>query len=300
MNLIAIDIGGTMIKFGLVSEEGKILESGEIQTEAHLGLENILKKMNAIYQNYQDLNKSKYNFEKLLGLAVSGTGQIDGISGKVIGGNDIIPQWIGCNLVDILTEKYQLEAILENDVNCAALGEKWLGAGKDKEDFICLTIGTGIGGGLILNNDLYRGQNFVAAEFGHMKIRAGKEYEELASTTALLKAVHKQTGKNLNGLEIFNLEKNNISPYVEIIKEWIEAMTDGLASLIYIFNPKTIIIGGGVTGQGQYFLDKINASLIKKIGPNFKKDLEIKFAELGNNAGMLGASYLLLKKLGKI
>lgn len=81
-----------------------------------------------------------------------------------------------------------------------------------EEDFICLTIGTGIGGGLILNNDLYRGQNFVAAEFGHMKIRAGKEYEELASATALLKAVHKQTGKNLNGLEIFNLEKNNISP----------------------------------------------------------------------------------------
>lgn len=106
MNLIAIDIGGTMIKFGLVSEEGKILESGEIQTEAHLGLGNIFKKNECIYQNYQDLNKSKYNFEKLFGSSSFSTGQIDGfISGKVIGGNDIMPQWIGCNLVDILTEK---------------------------------------------------------------------------------------------------------------------------------------------------------------------------------------------------
>lgn len=139
-----------------------------------------------------------------------------------------------------------------NDVNCAALGEKWLGAGKDKEDFICLTIGTGIGGGLILNNDLYRGQNFVAAEFDIWKLEPAKNMKSCINYSTL-KSSTQADRKNLNGLEIFNLEKNNISPYVEIIKEWIEAMTDGLASLIYIFNPKTIIIGGGVTGQGQYF-----------------------------------------------
>jgi len=112
----------------------------------------------------------------------------------VIGGNPIIPNWIGTNLVKILEEKYNLPAVLENDVNCVALGEKWIGAGKDLSNFICLTIGTGIGGGIILNNQLFRGENFVAGEFGHTLIKKG-EFEQFASTTALIRLVKERTGK---------------------------------------------------------------------------------------------------------
>ena len=290
MNILAIDIGGTMIKYGLVSSDGEILSTDKIETEAEKGLENILNKIDNIFKRYKENNP--------VGIAVSGTGQINGIIGKVIGGNPIIPNWIGTNLVKILEKKYNLPAVLENDVNCVALGEKWIGAGKDLSNFICLTIGTGIGGGIILNNQLFRGENFVAGEFGHTLIKKG-EFEQFASTTALIRLVKERTGKILNGKEIFDLEKKEIVEYQEVISEWIENLTDGLSSIIYCFNPANIILGGGVIGQGEPLINRIKNSLFKKIGPQFKEKLNIIQAKLGNNAGMIGASYLLLEKFNK-
>ena len=290
MNILAIDIGGTMIKYGLVSFDGKILSTDKIKTEASKGLNNILNKIDNIFKGYKENNP--------VGIAVSGTGQINGMIGKVIGGNPIIPNWIGTNLVKILEEKYNLPAVLENDVNCVALGEKWIGAGKDLSNFICLTIGTGIGGGIILNNQLFRGENFVAGEFGHILIKKG-EFEQFASTTALIRLVKEKTGKILNGKEIFDLEKKEIVEYQEVISEWIENLTDGLSSIVYCFNPANIILGGGVIGQGEALINRIKNSLFKKIGLQFKEKLNIIQAKLGNNAGMIGASYLLLEKINK-
>ena len=290
MNILAIDIGGTMIKYGLVSSDGEILSTDKIETEAEKGLENILNKIDNIFKRYKENNP--------VGIAVSGTGQINGMIGKVIGGNPIIPNWIGTNLVKILEEKYNLPAVLENDVNCVALGEKWIGAGKDLSNFICLTIGTGIGGGIILNNQLFRGENFVAGEFGHILIKKG-EFEQFASTTALIRLVKERTEKTLNGKEIFDLEKKEIVEYQEVISEWIENLTDGLSSIVYCFNPANIILGGGVIEQGEPLINRIKNSLFKKIGPQFKEKLNITQAKLGNNAGMIGASYLLLEKINK-
>ena len=290
MNILAIDIGGTMIKYGLVSFDGKILSTDKIKTEASKGLNNILNKIDNIFKRYKENNP--------VGIAVSGTGQINGMIGKVIGGNPIIPNWIGTNLVEILEEKYNLPIVLENDVNCVALGEKWIGAGKDLSNFICLTIGTGIGGGIILNNQLFRGENFVAGEFGHILIKKG-EFEQFASTTALIRLVKERTGKTLNGKEIFDLEKKEIVEYQEVISEWIENLTDGLSSIVYCFNPANMILGGGVIGQGEPLINRIKNSLFKKIGPQFKEKLNITQAKLGNNAGMIGASYLLLEKINK-
>lgn len=290
MNILAIDIGGTMIKYGLVSSDGKILSTDKIKTESSKGLNNILNKIDNIFKRYKENNP--------VGIAVSGTGQINGMIGKVIGGNPIIPNWIGTNLVKILEEKYNLPIVLENDVNCVALGEKWIGAGKDLSNFICLTIGTGIGGGIILNNQLFRGENFVAGEFGHILIKKG-EFEQFASTTALIRLVKERTGKTLNGKEIFDLEKKEIVEYQEVISEWIENLTDGLSSIVYCFNPANMILGGGVIGQGESLINRIKNSLFKKIGPQFKEKLNIIQAKLGNNAGMIGASYLLLEKINK-
>lgn len=290
MNILAIDIGGTMIKYGLVSSDGKILSTDKIKTESSKGLNNILNKIDNIFKRYKENNP--------VGIAVSGTGQINSMIGKVIGGNPIIPNWIGTNLVKILEEKYNLPIVLENDVNCVALGEKWIGAGKGLSNFICLTIGTGIGGGIILNNQLFRGENFVAGEFGHILIKKG-EFEQFASTTALIRLVKERTGKTLNGKEIFDLEKKEIVEYQEVISEWIENLSDGLSSIIYCFNPANMILGGGVIGQGEALINRIKNSLFKKIGPQFKEKLNIIQAKLGNNAGMIGASYLLLEKINK-
>lgn len=302
MRVVGIDIGGTMIKYGLLSLEGQILKSGEMATEAEKGVEILFEKICSVVENFSCE-------EKILGIAVSGTGQIDGSIGKVVGGNEIIPGWIGTNLVERLEKKFNLPAVLENDVNCAALGEKWLGAGKGEDNFLCLTIGTGIGGGIVLNGDVFRGNTCVAGEFGHIQIvkngvqcLCGKKgcYERYASATALVRMAKERTGEDLNGKEIFDREKAGIPVFTELVKDWVDYFTDGLSTIIYIFNPPLIVVGGGVTKQGDYLLEKINKSLSEKLGINFKKNLSVKFAELGNNAGMLGAEYLLLKKLGKI
>ncbi len=301
MKIVGIDIGGTMIKYGLLSLEGEILESGETATEASKGVEVLFEKLCTIVEGYSK--------EEIAGIAVSGTGQIDGSIGKVIGGNEIIPGWIGTNLVERLEKRFNLPAVLENDVNCAALGEKWLGAGKGQNDFVCLTIGTGIGGGVVLNGNIFRGDTCVAAEFGHIQIEkngvqclCGKKgcYERYASATALVRMAKERTGEELNGKEIFDREKAGEPVFVQLVKDWVDYFTDGLSTIIYIFNPALVIVGGGVTKQGDYLLDKIYKSIDSKIGINYKKNLSIKFAELGNNAGMLGAEYLLLKKIGKI
>ena len=219
MKIVGIDIGGTMIKYGLISLDGEISAGGEIPTEAEKGIENLFQKISGIIEVYPK--------EKLLGIAVSGTGQVDGNIGKVIGGNDIIPGWIGTDLVKMLEKKFSLPAVLENDVNCAALGEKWLGAGKEKKDFICVTIGTGIGGGIVMNDDILRGDTCVAGEFGHIQIvknglecMCGKKgcYERYASATALVRMVKEKTGLKLNGKEIFERERAGETVYKEIVK----------------------------------------------------------------------------------
>lgn len=301
MKVIGIDIGGTAVKYGLLTEKGDILEGGEFPTEGKKGVDNLFINICGVIDKYLE--------KDILGIAVSGTGQIDGSIGKVIGGSPIIPGWIGTNLVEKLEKKYNLPAVLENDVNCAALGEKWLGAGKDAKDFICLTIGTGIGGGIILNDEIFRGDSCVAAEFGHIQIvkngiecMCGKKgcYERYASTTALVNMVKEKTGKTLTGKEIFELEKAGDKETAKIVETWIDYLTDGLSTLAYIFNPSLIVLGGGVTKQGDYLLNRIKESLDKKIGENYRKNLSVRFAQLGNNAGMLGAEYLLLKKIGKL
>ncbi|MGL5123892.1 MAG: ROK family protein [Fusobacteriaceae bacterium] len=302
MSIVAIDIGGTEIKYSLISKIGELKESHKILTESHLGVNLLLEKIYIIIDGYLKKNN-------LLGIAISSTGQIDGTIGKVIGGNPIIPGWIGTNLVEILEKKYKLPAILENDVNCAAIGELWTGAAKEEKNFICLTLGTGIGGGLILNGDLFRGENNVAGEFGHIQIErngvpcsCGKTgcYEKYASTSALVEMVLKKTGNLKNGKEIFDEMKLGNKLYEEIVLKWIDYITDGLSTLIYIFNPSLILLGGGVSKQKSYLLDMINKNLDTKITGNFKKNLRIEVAKNGNNAGVLGATYLLLKKIEKI
>lgn len=291
MKVISIDIGGTEIKYGLINKEGEILYSETIETEADKGIENLLEKLYEIID--------KLNSKNILGIGISATGQIDSESGKVVGGTDIIPGWIGTNLVEILEKKYKLPTIIDNDVNCAALGELWKGAGIERDSFLCLTIGTGIGGGIVIAKDLLKGESNIAGEFGHMRIcidGRSKIYQDYASTTALVRLVFEKTGKKLNGKQIFEEVSEKNEEYISIVEQWIDYFTDGLVNLIYIFNPELIIIGGGVSKQGDYLKKLIDVSLKKKVMKNYLTVLNIKMAEKGNEAGILGAAYIIFKK----
>lgn len=298
--IIGIDIGGTEIKYGLVTREGEITFSSSIPTEASKGVEVLLEKIDMIIQELRD--------EKTIGIGISVTGQIDAKSGKIIGGADIIPGWIGTSLVEILEQKYNLPVTLDNDVNCASLGELWLGAGKAEKDFIMLTIGTGIGGGVILNGELMRGANNISGEFGHMPIIkngiscscGGKGcYEKYASTTSLVNMVKERLGVEKNGKEIFDEIHKNNEEYIIIFNEWCDYLADGLVILLYIFNPKLIVVGGGVSKQGEFLKNKIFEALETKIPKIYTENLQINMALKGNEAGILGATYTLLKKIEK-
>ncbi len=301
MNIVGIDIGGTEIKYGLIGESGEILEKGSMDTQANLGSTILLEKIYSIVDSYAQRG--------IGGIAVSSTGQVDGIHGKVIGGIPLIPGWIGTDLVEILEKKYRLPAVLENDVNCAALGEFWKGAGKGEKDFLCLTIGTGIGGGIVIDGDIYRGAGYAAGEFGHFQIEkngrvcsCGKRgcYEAYASTGSLIRLVKEKISLELNGREIFGMIHRGEREFVEMFDLWCDYITDGLGTLSYIFNPSLIIIGGGVSAQGEFLTGRLKESLDRKIPTNYSRGLNLRAAELGNDAGILGATYLLLKKIGKV
>lgn len=297
--IFTIDIGGTKVKYGVITERGEILEKGIMDTRGELGVDNLLGRLFIFIESYE---------EKFSGISISCSGQIDSKIGKIIGGTPIINNWVGTELKQIFQKKYNIPCEIENDVNCAALGELWQGAAKNEKDFLCITIGTGIGGGIIINKEIYAGNIGIAGELGHFQLikngkicTCGKKgcYEQYSSTNALIEQVEMCTGHRFTGKEIFKLAQEGNQIYIDIINNWIDYITDGLSILIQIFNPKLLIIGGGVSEQKDYLLEKISSSLNFKVHPNYLNNFIIKTAQCGNDAGLIGAAYNLIKKLKK-
>ncbi len=292
---LAIDIGGTAVKAATLDSHNNILEKITFDTKAHLGstylLDNIFNKLNAL------------DLSDLMGIGISATGQINSKDGSVIFATNIIPNWIGTNIKDYFEERYEVPTIVENDVNCVAYAHRDL-----HRDFVCIALGTGIGCGIVLDGQVFHGSKGIAGEIGHIPIvkdgrvcNCGRRgcYEAYASTSALVKIAHERIGtsEKLNGKIIFEREKNGDKIYKEIVDLWIDYITDGFVSIITILNPPLIIIGGGVSGQGNYLIEKIKKSLEGKVMPSFLKDLKIQSSNLANDAGILGAYYLIREKV---
>lgn len=300
MNYIAIDIGGTKIKYGIIDDLGKIYEDNDMDTEAYKGANILIEKVENIITDI--LNTTRY---VITGIAISTAGQVDSKKGEIIFATEAIPGYTGVKLKKIIEEKFKLPCNVENDVNCAALGELWMGVAKGKSDFICLTIGTGIGGAIIMDGKVFTGNNNSAGEFGHINLypqgiecNCGQKgcFERYASTSALVKSAGETfkiapNSNNINGKIIFDSINNGESMYEAIVDKWCYDIALGLKSIIHIFNPGLIVIGGGVSAQGEKLISRIEKNLRFMVMPSFIKDLEIKTAECGNMAGMLGAVY---------
>lgn len=303
-SIIAIDIGGTSIKYGSVSTQGEILLEGQTPTEAWRGGKILMDKLIEL------ISKLLMQDKKALGIGISSAGQISPSTGEVLFATDSLPGWTGMKIREILEQKIKLPVFVENDVNAAALGEKWVGAGKGARDFLCVNIGTGIGGAIVINNELVRGTKGLAGEFGHITLvkdglscKCGNKgcFEQYASTSALINYVKdidkKLESKEVNGIMVFNEAKAGNPVCKAAIEYFIDHLALGLGSLVHIFNPPLILIGGGISAQGDELLQAIKKRLGTYVMPYFMDDLEIRFARCGNNAGMLGASYGLLKKI---
>lgn len=300
MIFAAVDIGGTKVKYGIVEDKGRIIFKDSMDTLPERGSTDLLKR---IEERLMDLKRS----HPFVGIAISTAGQVNFREGSISYATDLIPGWIGTNIRAYFEGSFSLPVVVENDVNCAAMGELWQGAAKGRNSFICLTLGTGIGGGIVLGGELFRGENYAAGEFGHIKIsengrrcRCGSTgcYEAHASTDALVSQLKEITGSgDLDGRLIFELEKKGVEPYKEEVERWIGYIADGITNISVSFNPSLIIVGGGISAQGDYLAGRIRDSLSKKIMPSFLAGMEIRMATSGNDAGMLGAAYLLMRKL---
>lgn len=284
MNVLALDVGGTAIKSALISE-GIIKREAQIPSDGKLGGPHVIENMMNIIDSYEDYDM----------IGISTTGQVDSEKGIIIYANENVPNYTGSNLKKILEDKYQKKVFVENDVNAAALGEGFYGAAKNEKNFLCLTYGTGIGGSIVINKQIYKGSLGVAGEMGHivthingLPCNCGQKgcYEQYASTTALIKEAKKLDPTITNGKLLFTKISNKDELALHVLNQWIDEIIYGLVNLIHIFNPSCIILGGGIMEQ-PYIIESINNKISDRIMDSFK-NVRIISAELGNLAGVYG------------
>lgn len=283
---ISIDIGGTFIKYGLINENGEILEKNELATEASKGGEQILAKVLKIVETY-------HTKEPVEGVAISTAGMVDSKKGAIRYASDLIPAYTGINFKDPIKEKFNLPCSVENDVNCAGLAEYKTGAGKNSKIALILTIGTGIGGCAIINGEVYHGISGSAMEVGYMRVK-NSSFETLGSAKALVEKVAELKGEakeNWDGKKVFEYAKNGDDDCIRAIDEMCDILALGIANISYVLNPDTVILGGGIMAQEDYLYPKIDKKLKDYLEKPLYDVIRLKFASNQNAAGMLGAFY---------
>lgn len=282
MKILAIDIGGTSIKACISDIDGNIENYQEFDSESQKGGKFLVDKIINIIEGY---NGFEY-------IGISTAGQVHSEEGYIIYANENIPNYTGMRIKDILEDKFKVPVKVENDVNAAALGERRFGAGRGISDFLCLTYGTGIGGAIVIDSSIYKGHNGVAAEFGHIMTHRDGFYESYASTTALVRKAREISEDYRDGRTIFERLNQGDLQIKALLENWAFEVALGLISLIHIFNPSTIILGGGIMEQ-DIIVEMVENKTREMIVESFS-DVNILKAKLGNKAGLLGAVSLFL------
>ena len=290
---VSIDLGGTFIKYGLVNLDGEILWQSKVVTPAEsreLVLDQLVKCVDEA-RSIQD--------PQCIGVGTPGL--VDFKKGVVINGAPQLDRWNDLALSDKISERTGLPVYVDNDANLMGLGEYRFGNNSKLENLVFLTIGTGIGGAIIMNGDLCRGGFFAGGEFGLIPYdRPGKSgfWEEFGSTKAMvnhyceLKELTKD--EDINGKLIFEQAGDGDIDALSAIEEHVDILGFGIAGLLSSLNPEKVIIGGGISESGKSYIKSINERVIKYAAPECYAGVEIEAAVLGNKAGFLGAGYYAL------
>lgn len=283
---VAIDIGGTSIKYGLIDEEENLIEGHEKPTQAHLGGPHILAKVADIVASYKQDHE-------VLGICISSAGMVDPDKGEIFYSGPQIPNYAGTRFKHDLEEKFGIPCEIENDVNCAGLAEVMSGNAMGANIAICLTIGTGIGGCLVIDEQVFHGFSNSACEVGYMHLPGGT-FQDLASTSALVQYVadqHGQSKEHWNGKRIFR-EATEGNPYcIEGIDRMVDYLAQGIANICYVTNPQKVVLGGGIMAQEALLKPKIRVAVNKYLVSSLADKTELVFAHHRNTAGMFGAYY---------
>lgn len=315
---IGIDVGGTNIKAGLVDSLGRVTHFSKTPTNAKEGFNKTYISIKKLIEKYI----SVAGRENIVGIGCSCTGQIDHLSGRVVYAAKTFPELSGFELEKEIQGFSRFPVEVENDVNAWALGEKWIGSARDIEDFICITLGTGVGGAIYRNGGLDRGYKGIAAEFGHIGIDINGEecscgsrgcFERYASVSAFIRHFKEELLKgnkslvidmvngnidSISGEVIYKAKSMGDALALKAVEKYQEYIIYGTLALIYSLNPKAVIIGGGITALGDEFINPIRDGILSRVMPSFGEGLIVKGAELGDNAAICGISRKLFKDLG--
>lgn len=295
---IGIDIGGTDTKIGLVDVHQKLIDAVCIPTEAEKPVKEVIQKVGE--RALELLEKNGIPMDQCVGAGIGVPGTVDRKAGVVRYSNNI--RWEEVHLADEIGKYLPIPVEIANNADCAALGEAVAGAGKECSDVVMLTLGTGVGGGIILDGEIYEGRGMGGSELGHMVIVENGEpctcgrrgcLEAYVSITALKREAYRAAGKEMDQEEIFALAEQGDPEMKKVVDTYIRRLGLGIVNIVNIFRPQLVLLGGDIPKQGEALLSPLRRIVEEECFGGVKGDVpEIEEAILGREVGMIGAAGL--------
>lgn len=310
--VIGVDLGGTNLRTGLLSPDGDVLDKHKEATCASAGWKQVIARLveNIQHQRANAVRKGL----TVAGVGVGAPGVIQMDKGIVVKSPNF-PDWNNLPLKEELEKALRVPVFIENDANAAALGEQWRGAGRGINSMILLTLGTGVGGGIVLNNLIWQGADGMAGEIGHMTvIPEGRPcgcgntgcLEMYASARGIVQSYRdalgiKDEGKasEITSEQVYLAAREGEAAARQVMKDMGRMLGIGIANLINIFNPQMIVIGGGVKDAWELFIGTTHEEIMRRAFRVPAERTEIVPSLLGDDAGMVGAAAVALQKVGR-
>lgn len=310
MTILGIDIGGTSIKGGLVNEKGEIKKNFSLSIDKKLHQNDQIKTL-------IKLIKDEYNENEFSGIGLGIPGTVNPEIGSVLYSNNL--RWSNLEITRMFKEAFpNKEIAIDNDANVAALAETIFGVAKSEKNVVLITLGTGVGSGIIIDGKIYKGENGRGAEIGHsllvmdgIECTCGRKgcFEMYASASALIRQANEacksrpnsrlakaKLNADLDGKTVFEIAKKGCKTAQKVVDNYVKYLGEGLINICNVFRPSTIVLSGGIANSGNYLIDKVVAYLEKNnYGFPPMEKVNIKCSILGYNSGIIGAASLLLR-----
>jgi glucokinase len=281
---LGIDIGGSSAKCGIITSSCEILSRSSFETGPDITEETLVRR---ICSTVEDSLESG-----IMGIGLCFPGFIDVKTGNCLGGAENLEMLGNINLKRFLSEKYLLPVSVLNDVNAVALAETWVGAGRSFRNMVCVVLGTGIGGSIIIDGNIYEGPHLSAGEIGYLDYSNENDYCELRlSAKAIIKEASERLDRpDMDGFLFFELLRQEKREIVEIFDRWSSGLARVIANIITLLDPECVIIGGGISSEKDILIPALKDKIDRMLYPSLRGKASIMSAVCGNSAGMIGAA----------